>query len=146
MLLWWVLIKCQCCRLRRKGTRGRSSRGGSRCSCGSRCLFSSGLSMHFGMTLFFIGPCKFTSTDFARKWLLSSVSPYVSGEVVGPTKGPHANSALEWLLPSVDSDVSCKFVWAWKPPIAVRHRASIRPLVDWSFARTIGVLPRAHRH
>ena len=75
MRLWWVLIKCQCCRLRRKGTRGRSSRGGSRCSCSSRCLFSSGLSMHFGMTLFFIRPCKFTSTDFARKWLLSSVSP-----------------------------------------------------------------------
>ena len=166
MLLWWVLIKCQCCGMRWIGTgRGCGSSSSRRRCRGCSCLLSSGLSMHFGMTLFFIWPGKFAGTDFARKWLLSSVCPRklgnfdegalsictwrlpdVSCEVVRSTKCPHANPALEWLLSRGDSYVSCKLVWSRKPPIAVGHRAGVWPLMNWGLAGTVRILARAHRH
>ena len=44
------------------------------------------------------------------------------------------------------SDMSGEFVTAGKPAIALIDGTSVWSLVDWSFTRSVGILPRPHGH
>ena len=93
--------------------------------------------MDLGVALALVATREPATTRVAGERLFTGVRAQVSGQVVGPAERPATDRALERLLAAVDAHVSRQFVAAEESPLAVRHRADMRPLRD---------RPTAHRH
>lgn len=116
----------------------RGHRGGS--------LFRLGLWMNFGMSLLLIWPSKFSTTSITCKWFFSCVCSYVSCKMIWSTKRPHTNSTLKRFLTCMYPNMPCKFITPWKPSVALINWTGIRPFMDRSLTRAVGVFACPHWH
>lgn len=104
------------------------------------------LEMHFGVSLLLIRSCEFPTANITTEWLFTGMSANVCREMIGTWKWAHTNAALERFLTRMNTDVTCKFIRTRKSSITIFYWASIRPLMNGRFARTIWIFTRFYRH